>query len=273
MRRLLTLSLLLFSCFVVWGQTAVVSGRFFDVDTKEGVAGAIIEVTSLKDSLFRRHITTGHGGYFKTSPLPRGEYKLLSTFIGYQDYERTFKVDALPVNLGDMMMKQMAISVGLVVKEVVVPRATIMGDTLKYSASQFKVTADAELETLLKKLPGISINNGKIEAQGEVVRQIYVDNKEFFGGNLQQVLQSIPAQAVESIEVYNRMSEASQITGVDDGDGGKVINIITKGSLSHSEFGKMHASGGLGYSRTPELMSLDDVASHCHIRWVTTKMR
>lgn len=258
MRRLLTLSLLLFSCFVVWGQTAVVSGRFFDVDTKEGVAGAIIEVTSLKDSLFRRHITTGHGGYFKTSPLPRGEYKLLSTFIGYQDYERTFKVDALPVNLGDMMMKQMAISVGLVVKEVVVPRATIMGDTLKYSASQFKVTADAELETLLKKLPGISINNGKIEAQGEVVRQIYVDNKEFFGGNIQQVLQSIPAQAVESIEVYNRMSEASQVTGVDDGNGGKVINIITKGSLSRSEFGKMHASGGLGNARVPKLSSMGD---------------
>ena len=251
MRRLLTLFVALFSCLVAWGQGATVSGRFFDADTKEGVMGAIVEITSPKDTLFRRHYTTGYGGYFKTPPMPRGEYKLTATFLGYQDYIRNFKVEALPVNLSDMAMKQGAIDVGLVVKEVVVPRAQIMGDTLSYKASQFKVAMDAELETLLRKLPGISINNGVIEAQGERVTKIYVDNEEFFGGNIQQVLQSIPAQAVESIEVYNRLSDAAQVTGVDDGNGGKVINIVTKSSLSHSEFGKMHASGGVGNDRTP----------------------
>ena len=251
MRRLLTLFITLISCVVAWGQGAVVSGRFFDAESKEGVVGAIVEISMPRDSLYRRHYTTGYGGFFKTPPLPRGEYKLTTTFLGYQDYERTFKVDALPLNLGDMAMSAAAIDVGLVVKTVVVPRATIMGDTLRYTASQFKVTMDAELETLLRKLPGISINNGRIEAQGEVVKQIYVDNKEFFGGNIQQVLQSIPAQAVESIEVYNRLSDAAQITGVDDGEGGKVINIITKGSLSHSNFGKMQAATGVGNDRIP----------------------
>ncbi len=251
MRRLLTLFVAIFSCLVAWGQGAVVSGRFFDIETKEGVVGAIVEVTSVRDSLFRRNCITGYGGYFKTSPLPRGEYKLISTFLGYQDYERTIKVDALPLNLGDMVMEHSAISIAAVVKKVVVPRATIVGDTLRYSASQFKVTVDAELETLLRKLPGISINNGKIEAQGEAVTKIYVDGEEFFGGGVQQVLQSIPAQAVESIEIYNRMSEASQITGVDDGRGGKVLNIKTRSSLSHSEFGKMHAAGGAGSDRLP----------------------
>ena len=251
MRRLLTLFVALFSCLLAWGQGATVSGRFFDADTKEGVMGAIIEITSPKDSLFRRHYTTGHGGYFKTPPMPRGEYKLTATFIGYKDYVRNFKVDALPVALSDMAMQQGAIDVGLVVKTVVVPRAQIMGDTLSFKASQYKVAADAELETLLKKLPGISINNGVIEAQGERVTAIYVDGEQFFGGNVQQVLQSIPAQAVESIVVYNRMSDAAQITGVDDGRGSKVIDIKTKGAMSHSEFGKMHAAGGVGYHRTP----------------------
>ncbi|MBR4850203.1 MAG: TonB-dependent receptor [Alistipes sp.] len=253
MRRLLTLCVALLSCLVAWGQGAVVSGRFFDVESKEGVVGAIVEITTPRDSLFRRHYTTGYGGYFKTPPLPRGEYKLTTTFIGYKDYEQHFKVDMLPLNLGDIPLSLAAIDVGVVVKEVVVPRAQIVGDTLRYSASQFKVTVDAELEGLLRKLPGISITNGRIEAQGEVVKKIYVDNEEFFGGNVQQVLQSIPAQAVESVEVYNRMSEASQITGVDDGDGGKVINIVTKGSLSHSEFGKVHAAGGYEPTASPEI--------------------
>lgn len=251
MRRLLTLFIALLSCIVAWGQSATVSGRLFDAETKEGVVGAIVEITSPKDSLFRRHYTTGYGGYFKSGHLPRGEYKLFATFLGYKDFERTFKIDALPINLNDIPMMQGAIDIGVVVKEVVVPRATIMGDTLSFKASQYKVTADAELETLLKKLPGISINNGVIEAQGERVTAIYVDGEQFFGGNIQQVLQSIPAQAVESIVVYNRMSDAAQITGVDDGRGSKVIDIKTKGAMSHSEFGKMHAAGGLGYNRTP----------------------
>ena len=137
MRRLLTLFVALLSCCVVWGQ-AVVSGRFFDVDSKEGVVGAIIEITTPRDSLFRRHYTSGYGGYFRTPPLPRGEYKMTSSFLGYKDYERTFKIDGLPVNLGDMAMAQAAIDIGVVVKEVVVPRAKIMGDTLHYTASQFK---------------------------------------------------------------------------------------------------------------------------------------
>lgn len=252
MRRLLILCVVLISSFVAWGQSATVSGRFFDAETKEGIAGAIIEVVSQKDSLYRRHTTTGYGGYFKTSPLPRGEYKLSFTFLGYQEFTRNFKIETLPINIGDMPVAQAAIDVGVVVKEIVVPRAQIMGDTLRYQATQFKVTADAELESLLRKMPGISINNGRVEAQGEVVRQIYVDGKEFFGGSIQQALQSIPAQAVESIEVYNRMSEVSQVTGVDDGNGGKVINIITKSSLSRSEFGKMHASGGVGNDRMPK---------------------
>ncbi len=251
MRRLLTFVLTIVSCLMAWGQGAVVSGRFFDAGTKEGVVGAIVEFSSVRDSLFRRHCITGYGGYFKSSPLPRGEYKVLSTFLGYKDYERRIKVDALPYNMGDMVMENDAITIAAVVKTAVVARAQIMGDTLRYSASQFKVTVDAELEQLLRKLPGISINNGKIEAQGEAVTAIYVDGEQFFGGSVQQVLQSIPAQAVESIEVYNRLSEASQITGVDDGRGGKVLNIKTRNSLSHSEFGKMHASGGVGSHKTP----------------------
>ncbi len=252
MRRLLTIFFAIFSSLVAWGQSATVSGRVFDAESKEGVVGAVIEVTMPSDTLYRRHYTTGYGGYFKTPPMRVGKYKMLITFLGYTDYTREFEVKGMPLDLGDMAMAQSAIEVAVVVKEVVAPRAKIDGDTVRYNASQFKVTTDAELETLLRKMPGISITNGKIEAQGERVRQIYVDNKEFFGGNVQQVLQSIPAQAVESIEVYNRLSEVSQITGIDDGEGGKVINIVTRGSMSHSEFGKVHGAGGYGADRTPE---------------------
>ncbi|MBR2351643.1 MAG: TonB-dependent receptor [Alistipes sp.] len=234
---------------------AAVTGRLIDAETQEGVIGAVIEVTSVAAPEQRRHFTSEFKGEFVLHSLAEGNYRGVATFVGYRDVEFTFSVSGLAKDIGRIIIHQAPIDVAPVVVEAVGPRATIVGDTLRYRASNFKVAADAEVDALLTKMPGISIHNGKIEAQGEVVNKVYVDDQELFGGNIQQVLQSIPAQLVDRIEVYNRLSESSQITGVDDGEGGKVINIITKGGLSHSEFGKMHA--GVGYEPTakPDITS------------------
>ena len=234
---------------------AAVTGRLIDAETKEGVVGAVIEVTSAAAPDQRRHFTSDFNGEFMLHSLAEGNYTAVATFIGYRDVQFTFAVGGLAKDVGRIIIHQAPVDVPTVVVEAVGPRATIVGDTLRYKASNFKVAADAEVEVLLTKMPGISINNGKIEAQGEVVSRVYVDNQELFGGSVQQVLQSIPAQLVDRIEVYNRLSEASQITGVDDGEGGKVINIITKGGLSHSEFGKMHAGFGYEPGAKPSITS------------------
>lgn len=222
-----------------------VSGRLFDEENREGVIGAVIEVVPAATPEKVRYYTSEYGGYFKIPALRAGSYRCVATFIGYEDRVFEFEVASLPLDVGTLAMKTSSIGIEAVVKEAVSTRTTMVGDTLRYNADAFKVATDAEVEALLRKMPGITISEGKIEAQGEVVKQIYVDGTEFFGGNIQQVLQSIPAQAVEHIEVYNRLSEAAQITGVDDGEGGKVINIVTRQSLSHSSFGKVHA--GFGY--------------------------
>lgn len=222
-----------------------VSGRILNFETAEGIAGVVIEVKSAANAQKVRHYTTEYGGYFRIPGLKSGTYYCKATFMGMEDYEFSFKVTYVPKDLGDLHMKTKAIGIEAIGVTAVSQRATIMGDTLSFNADAFKVAADAEVETLLKKMPGITIQDGRIEAQGEEVKQIYVDGSEFFGGNIQQALQSIPAQAVERIEVYNRLSEAAQITGVDDGEGGKVINIVTKGSLKRSQFGKMHLGLGM----------------------------
>ena len=245
-RTLLTLLIALVAHAVVAAQsTAPVSGRVVSTDTREGIAGAVIEVANKKTPSQKRYYTTEYGGYFRIPNVAQGEYDCLVTFIGYADKNFSFRATGLPINVGTIYVDVSAIGIETVVKTAVSTRTTIMGDTLRYNADAFKVAADAEVEALLRKMPGITITDGKIEAHGEEVKQIYVDGNEFFGSNIAQVLQSIPAQAVEHIEVYNRLSEAAQVTGVDDGEGGKVINIITRRSIKRSCFGKVHA--GYGY--------------------------
>lgn len=229
-------------------QSPYVCGRLVDADTREGIAGAVIEVSLKHDSGKVRYYTSEYGGNFRIPVEDGTDYRCRITYVGYGDIEREFRGSYVPENLGTLEMNSSAIGIDAVVKEVVSTRTVMMGDTLRYNADAFKVASDAEVEALLRKMPGITISEGRIEAHGEVVKQIYVDGVEFFGGNIQNVLQTIPAQAVEHIEVYNLLSEAAQITGVDDGEGGKVINIVTRQSLSHSSFGKVHV--GYGYEPT-----------------------
>ena len=256
----LRIAILLFlSLCVVLGVSAQsitsVSGRLLDYDTEEGVAGAVIEVSPISSPDSKRYFTSEYGGYFRIPSLKEGEYLCVATFVGYENREFTVRVKGLPVNLGNLTIRSKAIGIDAVVATAVSTRATMLGDTLRYNADAFKVAIDAEVEALLRKMPGITISDGKVEAHGEEVKQIYVDGQEMFGANIQQVLQSIPAQAVEHVEVYNRLSEAAQITGVDDGEGGKVINIITRQSMKHSLFGKMHAGGGYEPNAAPNVAS------------------
>lgn len=239
------LSLVSILCgFAAVAQTYA-SGRLLDADTGMGVVGAVLEINNQRTPEKKRYYTSEIGGVYRIPALTDGTYHCKVTYMGCEDLEFDFRIVGFPKNLGDKNLKPSAIGIATVVKEVVAKRTTMEGDTLSYHADAFKVSADAEVEALLKKMPGITIKNGRIEAQGELVKLIYVDGKEFFGGNIQQVLQSIPAQAVERIEVFNRLSEAAQITGVDDGEGGKAINIVTRGSLKNSQFGKMYVGVGV----------------------------
>ncbi|MBQ5595934.1 MAG: outer membrane beta-barrel protein, partial [Rikenellaceae bacterium] len=88
-------------------------------------------------------------------------------------------------------------------------------------------------------------NNGEVEAQGESVKKVFVDGKEFFGEDVTTAIQSLPAQAVDRIEVYNKLSDQAEFSGMDDGEGYKALNIVTHKHMRQGQFGKLYA--GYGY--------------------------
>ena len=221
-----------------------VSGVVVDAGNNVGLPGAVLEF-KLNGSSEAKYYTSGHAGKFSVNGLAYGEYSVVVSFLGYDNTELTFKLKAPSHNLGTILIKESAVKIETVVKEAVVSRTAQRGDTLAYNADAFKTAMDADLSSLLNKMPGITVDGNRIEAQGERITAVYVDGSEFFGGSVEQALQTLPAQAVQRIEVYDRLSETGQATGIADGGGGKVINIITRASMRHSQFGKMHA--GYGY--------------------------
>lgn len=224
-------------------QSSKITAKVIDAETKDGVIGAIVEVVSKSNANYRKHATTGVNGDVAITSLVADDYTMTVQFVGYTTYTKDISVKGTTA-LGTIELVE-GVAIETVVKEVQALRTSQNGDTVAYNAAAFKVASDADVEGLLKKMPGITISNGSVEAQGEQVKKIFVDGKEFFGEDVSTALNSLPAQAVDRIEVFNKLSDNAEFSGMDDGEGYKAINIVTHANMRQGVFGKLY--GGYGY--------------------------
>ena len=124
-------------------------------------------------------------------------------------------------------------------------RSSVRGDTLSYRASAYKVSFGADAESLISKMPGLEVADGGIEAQGRTVQRIYVDGREFFGNDVMSAIRNIPADMIESIDIYNSQSDQSEFTGVDTGEGHTSLNIVTLPDKRRGAFGRLYGAYGI----------------------------
>ena len=244
MKRLIAFVAFVLLAIPAMAQSGKVTARIVDGDTKEGIIGAIMEVRKEGSQAAGRHSVSGAEGKVTVSGLAAGDYTVTINFIGYATQTKSVKL-APNADLGVVELMPEAVAIDAVVKEVQALRTSQNGDTVAYNAAAFKVAADADVEGLLKKMPGITISNGQVEAQGEQVKKIFVDGKEFFGEDVSTALNSLPAQAVDRVEVFNKLSDNAEFSGMDDGEGFKAINIVTHSNMRQGIFGKVY--GGYGY--------------------------
>lgn len=249
MKRILLTTLLTFCAAAAFAQRGSVTATVVNADTGESVAGAVLIVSPVKTPEKQQGFTSAFKGAVSMPSLAYGEYKLSVSFIGYNNLDTTFRVSAPKLNLGVLKLKP-GVQIETVVKEAKALRTSQKGDTVSYNAGAFKVVADADVEGLLKKMPGITVTDGTVEAQGETVKKIFVDGKEFFGEDVTTAIKSLPAEAVDRVEVYNKLSDAAEFSGMDDGEGYKALNIVTRPGMRQGQFGKLYA--GFGYDADTE---------------------
>ena len=258
MKRFLVLIFAVAFTISAFAQSGRVTLSIIDAQTKVGLPGTVVEVYPTATPEKKRHYTSGANGFVSIPGLAYGNYTMVATFIGYKDLTKEFKVNAANVALGKLYIEEASERIETVVKTAKALRTSQNGDTLSYSAGAFKVANDADVEGLLKKMPGINITNGSVEAQGETIKKIFVDGKEFFGEDVNTAIKSLPAEAVDRIEVFNKLSDQAEFSGMDDGEGYKAINIVTKPGMRQGQFGKMYA--GIGYEPDWKKNNAEDFA-------------
>lgn len=240
MKKIFGLIILLVTIQVGYAQYSV-SGIIQDSLGKNGLSGATIE---LKNSSFSKRMISGRSGMFAFTNIPAGSYMLSISFVGYDNFTKAINLKNGDIDLGKLALQKGAKNLEEVVVKASAPPAQQKGDTLQFNASQFKVNPDANVEDLVKKMPGIVVENGTLKAQGETVRKLTLDGKEYFGDDATAALKNLPAEIVDKIQVFDRLSDQAQLTGFDDGNGYKAINITTREDKRNGQFGRIYAGYG-----------------------------
>ncbi len=242
--------LLLTICFttsLLAQKNGTVKGIAFDTISKQPVAAATVTVLDRKDSSLVTFTITGNDGRFELKGLANGEYRLMITHVSYHNSNKYFTVTDATKNaeLGNVVLNDKAKILEEVVLAAEAPPVTMVGDTIQYNAGSFRVQPNATVEQLLKKLPGVKVEkDGTIKAQGEKVTKVLVDGKEFFGNDPKVATKNLPADAVDKVQVYDKQSDQAQLTGFEDGNYEKTINLKLKKDKKKGMFGKVNAGVG-----------------------------
>jgi uncharacterized membrane protein YgcG len=243
-----SLQLLVVVLFVsVFAKAQHVNGKLLDLVDNKPLAGASIRLQGLKDSSRIFNGISDSSGRFTFGNVPADSFSLQVSYIGYENYKQFVVVsDSVPsVDMGTLYIPKKSTEIGGVTVTAKTPPAQQKGDTTQYNASQFKVNPDATVEDLVKKMPGITVDkDGTVTAQGEQVRKVTIDGRDFFGDDASAALRNLPSEVVDKIQVFDRLSDQAQFTGVDDGNAQKAINIVTKSGMRNGQFGRLYVGVG-----------------------------
>jgi hypothetical protein len=215
-----------------------------------GIDGAMIVALALPDSLLTKYALSNGNGSFTLSRVPAGEYLLQITMVGHQTVRQPFSITAADIDAGTINLAVLVVEMEALVVSVDHVPFVNRRDTLDYNARAFVTRPNATVEELLARLPGIEVDaDGTVRAQGEEVRNVLVDGKEFFGSDPTIATRNLPADAIERIQVYDKQSDMAEFTGIADGQEERTINLELREDARRGYFGQ--AVGGLGGGLEP----------------------
>ena len=226
-------------------QAQSLKGKLADPVDNKPLAGATLKLTGLKDSTLKHNTISDSKGDFEFKNLEIDSFLLQISFIGYENFKQVVSVKDTVNDLGLVLVPKTVKQMGEIVVVAKTPPTQQKGDTTQFNASQFKVNPDATTEDLIKKMPGITVDkDGTVTAQGDQVKKVTIDGRDFFGDDATAALRNLPSSIVDKIQVFDRLSDQAQFTGFDDGNSVKAINIVTKAGMKNGQFGRLYAGYG-----------------------------
>ena len=238
-KKIVFLLFFLSTSFFGFSQKMNIKGIVFDSSGVKMLNNVSVLSVRIKDSLLLGATRTKFDGEFEFANFPIDTFSLI---IEHPEYEaKTYYIIGHKGNLEINIPRIQLNSVTKNLAEVVVfankNPIFYRGDTLVYVADSFKVGENAVVEDLLKKLPGIKVNeDGTLTSQGKDISQVLVDGDEFFGSDPTIATRNLGAKSISSVQVYEKKNENSKV-GEDEKI--QVLDLKLKDGAKKGYFGKI----------------------------------
>ena len=226
-------------------KTFEISGQLISEEKKEPLESATVYLQRVQDSsLVTYTISDKQGDFFLNDKTGDKKLNLYISYVGYKTYFKTISITKEKINLGEISLTEDDNVLDEVLIKSQAP-VTVKTDTLEFNVASFKTKKDANVEDLLKELPGVEVDSeGKITVNGKPVNKILVNGKPFFGDDPTIATRNLTKEIVDKIQVTDTKTESEAFTGEKGDDQNKTINITIDEEKNKGIFGRV--AGGVG---------------------------
>ncbi|MEE1385548.1 MAG: TonB-dependent receptor [Prevotella sp.] len=242
MKRFIIFFLLCLCAYTGWAQ-GIVKGKILDRQKSEPLGFVNIKVTEQGSDKFAGGGITDAGGNFNVSGLKDGKYTLSLTFMGYKDVTRQFEITPAKREVQFKLLYMAEDAKQLNEVTVTGQRATMKleVDRKSFDVGQLISNAGQSASDVLDNVPSIEVDNdGNVSLRGNSSVEVWINGKAsgLTSDNRAQILQQLPAESIERIEVIDNPSAKFSAEG-----SAGIINIVLKKDRKAGYYGSVQAGG------------------------------
>lgn len=242
MKRFIIFFLLCLCAYTGWAQ-GIVKGKILDRQKSEPLGFVNIKVTEQGSDKFVGGGITDAGGNFNVSGLKDGKYTLSLTFMGYKDVTRQFEITPAKREVQFKLLYMAEDAKQLNEVTVTGQRATMKleVDRKSFDVGQLISNAGQAASDVLDNIPSIEVDNdGNVSLRGNSSVEVWINGKAsgLTSDNRAQILQQLPAESIERIEVIDNPSAKFSAEG-----SAGIINIVLKKGRKAGYYGSVQAGG------------------------------
>jgi hypothetical protein len=241
---------LVFISFIALGsfsqnKSFEISGQLVAADSTLPLESATVYLEREIDSTVITYtISDADGKFLLKNSTYDDRLNLYVSYIGYQTYYKKITIDKENIDLKTITMRVDNNQLGEVLIKSRAP-ITIKKDTLEFNVNSFNTKKDATVEDLLKKLPGVEVDDeGNITVNGKSVNKILVNGKPFFGDDPTITTRNLTKEIIEKVQIVDTKTKSEAFAGEEGDTENKTINLTIKEENNKGTFGRV--SGGAG---------------------------
>ncbi|WP_437921868.1 outer membrane beta-barrel protein [Sphingobacterium sp. LRF_L2] len=239
----LLLFYIIFPSFI-FAQKGKIEALVIDAETNEPIIGASASLLKQIDKSYVLGAQSDLNGQLVFNQVEFGSYALRITYVGKQDIirENILVNSTDPTSLGKILLTDDGKVIQEVVVEARVPELKLGIDRKVFDVSQSLVSVGGSATDLLQNVPTLQVDmDGAVSLRGSSSVKILIDGREsaMAGSDINALLQSLPANAIDKVELITNPSSKYDAEGQSG-----IINIVLKKNVSTGLNGTVTASGG-----------------------------